>query len=67
MGTCFPLVCTLTGLTGREMPTGKESFYVKVPGLALAVVALTSTIKKWAIEISMVSAKYTISRNQQSL
>ncbi len=23
MGTCFPLVCTVTGVTEREMPTGE--------------------------------------------
>jgi hypothetical protein len=35
MGTCFPLVCTVTGLTKREMPTGKEFINVKVPGLCI--------------------------------
>ncbi len=35
MGTCFPLVCTVTGLTEREMPTGKEFIHVKVPGLCI--------------------------------
>jgi len=38
MGTCFPLVCTVIGLTEREMPTaGKESMNVKVPGLGLCI------------------------------
>ena len=32
MGTCFPLVCTVSGLSEREMPTGKEFIHVKVPG-----------------------------------
>ncbi len=36
MGTCFPLVCTVTGLTEREMPTGKEFIHVKVPGLRIS-------------------------------
>jgi hypothetical protein len=35
MGTCFPLVCTVIGLTEREMPTGKDFFHVKVPGLCI--------------------------------
>jgi hypothetical protein len=35
MGTCFPLVCTVTGLSEREMPTGKEFIHVKVPGLCI--------------------------------
>jgi hypothetical protein len=35
MGTCFPLVCTITGLTEREMPTGEEFIQVKVPGLCI--------------------------------
>jgi hypothetical protein len=35
MGTCFPLVCTVTGLTEREMPTGKEFIHVKVPDLCI--------------------------------
>ncbi len=35
MGTCFPLVCILTGLTKRKMPTGKEFIHVKVPGLCI--------------------------------
>jgi hypothetical protein len=35
MGTCFPLVCTVTGLTEREMLTGKEFIHIKVPGLCI--------------------------------
>jgi hypothetical protein len=35
MGTCFPLVCTVTGLTEREMPTGEKFLHVKVPGLCI--------------------------------
>ncbi len=35
MGTCFLLVCTITGLTEREMPTGQEFIHVKVPGLCI--------------------------------
>jgi hypothetical protein len=35
MGTCFPLVCTVTGLTKKEMPTRKEFIHVKVPGLSI--------------------------------
>jgi hypothetical protein len=35
MGTCFPLVCSVTGLTKREMPTRKEFIHVKVPGLCI--------------------------------
>jgi hypothetical protein len=35
MGTCFPLVCTVSGLSEREMPTGKEFIHVKVPGLCI--------------------------------
>ena len=35
MGTCMPLVCTVTGLTEREMPTGEEFIHVKVPGLCI--------------------------------
>ncbi len=35
MGTCFPLVCTVTGSTEREMPTGQEFIHVKVPGLCI--------------------------------
>jgi hypothetical protein len=35
MGTCMPLVCTITGLTEREMPTGEEFIHVKVPGLCI--------------------------------
>ncbi len=35
MDTCFPLVCTVTGLSEREMPTGKEFIHVKVPGLCI--------------------------------
>ncbi len=35
MGTCFPLVCTVTCLSEREMPTGKEFIHVKVPGLCI--------------------------------
>jgi hypothetical protein len=35
MGTCFPLVCTVSGLTEREMPTGKEFIHVTVPGLCI--------------------------------
>jgi hypothetical protein len=33
MGTCFLLVCTITGLIEREMPTGQEFIHVEVPGL----------------------------------
>jgi hypothetical protein len=36
MGTCFPLVCTVTGLSEREMPAGKEFIHVKVPGLCIS-------------------------------
>jgi hypothetical protein len=35
MGTCFPLVCTVSGLTEREMPTKKEFIHVTVPGLCI--------------------------------
>jgi hypothetical protein len=35
MGTCFPLVYSVTGLTKREMPTGKEFIHVKGPGLCI--------------------------------
>jgi hypothetical protein len=35
MGTCFPLVCTVTGLSEREMLTGKEFIHVKLPGLCI--------------------------------
>jgi hypothetical protein len=35
MVTCFPLVCTVTGLAEWEMPTGEEFFHVKVPGLCI--------------------------------
>jgi hypothetical protein len=35
MGTCFPLDCTVTGLTEREMLTGEEFLHVKVPGLCI--------------------------------
>jgi len=35
MGTCMPLVCTVIGLTEREMPTGEEFIHVKVPGLCI--------------------------------
>ena len=36
MGTCFPLVCTVTGLTEqREMTTRKEFIHIKVPGLCI--------------------------------
>ncbi len=35
MGTCFPLVCTDTGLTEREMSTGNKFIHVKVPGLCI--------------------------------
>jgi hypothetical protein len=35
VGTCFPLVCTVTGLTKREMPTRKEFIVVKVPGMCI--------------------------------
>jgi hypothetical protein len=35
MGTCFPLVCTVIGLTEREMPTGKEFIHVTAPGLCI--------------------------------
>ncbi len=35
MCTCFPLVCTVTGLTEQEMPTGEEFLHVKVPGLCI--------------------------------
>lgn len=37
MGACFPLVCTVIGLTEREMPTGKEFIHVKVPDLCLCI------------------------------
>ncbi len=33
MGTCLPLVCTVSGLTEKEMPTGQEFIHVNVPGL----------------------------------
>jgi hypothetical protein len=35
MGTCFLLVCTVTGITEREMPTGQEFIHVKVPSLCI--------------------------------
>ncbi len=35
MGTCFPLVWTVTGLTEQEMPTGEEFLHVRVPGLCI--------------------------------
>ncbi len=35
MGTCFLLVCTVSGLSEREMPTRKEFIHVKVPGLCI--------------------------------
>jgi hypothetical protein len=35
MGKCFPLVCTVTGLTEREMPTGEEFLHAKVPDLCI--------------------------------
>ncbi len=35
MGTCFPLVCTVSGLTEREMPMGEEFIHVTVPGLCI--------------------------------
>jgi hypothetical protein len=35
VGTCFPLVCTVTGLTEREMPTGKEFIVLEVPGMCI--------------------------------
>jgi hypothetical protein len=35
MGTCFPLVCIVTGLTEQEMPTREEFLHVKVPGLCI--------------------------------
>jgi hypothetical protein len=35
MGTCFPLACTVTGLTERKMLTGEEFLHVKVPGLCI--------------------------------
>ena len=35
MGIYFPLGCTVSGLTDREMPTGKEFIQVKVPGLCI--------------------------------
>jgi len=35
MGTCFPLIYTVTGLTGREMPMGMGFIHVKVPGLCI--------------------------------
>jgi hypothetical protein len=35
MGTCFPLVCTVSGSTKREMPTGQEFIHVNVPGLCI--------------------------------
>ncbi len=35
IGTCFPLVRTINGLTEREMPTGLEFIHVKVPGLCI--------------------------------
>ncbi len=35
MGTCFPLVSTVSGLTEIEMPTGKEFIHVTVPGLCI--------------------------------
>ncbi len=35
VGTCFPFVCTVTGLTEREMPTGKNFIVVKVPGMCI--------------------------------
>jgi hypothetical protein len=35
MGTCFLLVCTISGLTKREMPTGQEFIHVNVPGLCI--------------------------------
>jgi hypothetical protein len=35
MGTCFPLVCTVTGLTKTEMPTRKKFIHVEVPCLCI--------------------------------
>ncbi len=35
IGTCFPLVCTVTGLTEQDMPAGEEFLHVKVPGLCI--------------------------------
>ncbi len=32
---CMPLVCTVTGITERGMPTGEEFIYLKVPGLCI--------------------------------
>jgi hypothetical protein len=31
----MPLVVTVTGLTEREMPEGKEFIHVKIPGLCV--------------------------------
>jgi len=35
IGTCMPLVCTVAGLTEREMPNGDEFIHVKIPGLCV--------------------------------
>ena len=35
MGTSMPLVVTVTGLTEKEMPDGKEFIHVKVPGMCI--------------------------------
>ena len=35
MGTCFPLVCTVSGLTEREMLMGEEFIHIRVPGLCI--------------------------------
>jgi hypothetical protein len=35
MGTCFSLVCTVSGLTEREMLMGEEFIHIRVPGLCI--------------------------------
>jgi hypothetical protein len=35
MGACFSLVCTVSGLTEREMPMGEEFIHIRVPGLCI--------------------------------
>jgi len=35
VGTCFPLVVTVTGLTDRELPNGEDFVHVEVPGLCI--------------------------------